>query len=146
MIPVDQSVIDAGSGLGNCFSACVASLLEMPIENVPTFHLRGERDNVWMSRLDAWLEPFGLYALHFEIKPAHHEFVTEGIYKLRSAEIPGRGLSVPPNVLYIRAGLSPRGHQHAVIAKGHYIVHDPSPTKTGLLSTAGFCLLIPRWD
>ena len=124
MIPIDQSVLGAR---GNCFSACLASLLEIPIEDVPFF--LSEPGDVsrfqWAERLDAWLEPFGLYALHFFADPA------------RPGAFPG--------VLHIMTGMSPRGRPHAVIGKGRFVVHDPHPDKTGLSSLDGFCLLVPRW-
>ncbi|HXG85964.1 MAG TPA: hypothetical protein VNI84_18225 [Pyrinomonadaceae bacterium] len=42
MKPVYQKIIDVGRG--DCFSACLASLLEMPLEDVPNFRAL-ETDN-----------------------------------------------------------------------------------------------------
>lgn len=124
MIPVDQTITGPK---GNCMSACIASLLELPIERVARF-IREPGDThifQWAERLDDFLAPFGLYALHFAADPERAAF---------------------PGVLHIMTGISPRGRPHAVIGKGRRIVHDPHPDKTGLVSVDGFCLLVPRWE
>lgn len=124
MIPIDQTVTGPR---GNCMSACIASLLHLPIERVARF-IREPGDThifQWAERLDDFLEPFGLYALHFAADPERATF---------------------PGVLHIMTGISPRGRPHAVIGKGRRIVHDPHPDKTGLVSVDGFCLLVPRWE
>jgi hypothetical protein len=125
MIPIDQTITGPR---GNCFSACLASLLEIPIESVPLFLSEvGDRTRFdWASRLDEWLENFGLYALHF-------------------SAIPGSP-NVMPAVLHIMTGISPRGRPHAVIGKGHQIVHDPHPDRSGLSEVDGYVLLVPRWE
>lgn len=111
-------------------SACLASLLEMPLEEVPLF-LSEPGDGTkfdWSLRLDDFLSPFGLYALHFSSYP-----VSPGMM---------------PGVLHIMTGISPRGRPHAVIGKGYSIVHDPFPDKNqaGLEVVDGFILLVPRWE
>ena len=124
MIPIDQTI--TGSR-GNCFSACLASLLEIPIESVPLFLSEiGDRTRFdWANRLDQWLANFGLYALHFAS--------TSG------------APNVMPASLHIMTGISPRGRPHAVIGKAGRIVHDPHPEKSGLVETDGFIVLVPRW-
>lgn len=124
MIPVDQTITGPK---GNCMSACIASLLHLPIERVARFIREPGDTHVfqWAERLDDFLEPFGLYALHFAADPERAAF---------------------PGVFHIMTGISPRGRPHAVIGKGCRIVHDPHPDKTGLVSIDGFCLLVPRWE
>lgn len=124
MMPIDQSI--TGSR-GNCFSACLASLLEIPdVDTVPLFltEKTDTRPMQWMDRLDAWLARRGLYALHFD----------------------GGTEDALPNVFYILGGMSPRGRPHAVVAHGREIVHDPHPDKSGLLYADSFVLLVPRFD
>lgn len=125
MIPVQQTVTGPR---GNCFSACLASLLEIPIESVPFFLSEiGDRTRFdWAARLDGWLGNFGLYALHFSTIPSSP--------------------SVMPAVLHIMTGISPRGRPHAVIGKGHHIVWDPHPDKSGLSEVDGYVLLVPTWE
>ena len=122
MRPVDQTTF--GHPGGNCFSACVASLLHLPIENVPYF--MGDPDepgHVWAGRLDAWLEPRGFYALHFDVDPDRHQ-------------------SLWPKGYFILCGKSPRG-DHAVVARGSATVHDPHPLRDGLIKIEGFVLIVP---
>jgi len=60
VIPVDQTVF--GQAKGNCYSACVASILELSLERVPWFMGPGS----WSERFEKWLEPFGFYPLWLE--------------------------------------------------------------------------------
>lgn len=58
MTPVDQT--EFGPFRGNCLSACVASLLDLPISEVPTFtdrHAEGGVD--WVNGLATWLDARG---------------------------------------------------------------------------------------
>lgn len=74
MIPVDQTTY--GHTDGNCFSACVASILEIPIEEVPnTLGVNAE--------LMRWLAGRGLSATMF-YRGAHE--VMAGARKQRAAE------------------------------------------------------------
>lgn len=126
MKPVDQTVF--GWPGGNCFSACVASILELPIEEVPYFMGDPEEPHdAWGRRLDAWLRPRGLYALHFENDPTAAD-------------------AYPISGLYILGGRSPRGDfAHAVVACGKRIVHDPHPSRAGIGAIDGFTLLVPTF-
>lgn len=124
MKPVDQTTF--GHPGGNCYSACVASLLELPIEDVPYF--MGEPANEWSKRLDEWLAPRGFYALHYEINPENRAYYDRE--------------KLWPKGFYILGGKSPRG-DHAVVARGRDMVHDPHPSRAGLTDTDGFTLLIP---
>jgi hypothetical protein len=114
MTPVDQTTFGVKRFPylpGNCLSACVASILDLPIESVPLFVEKSDPcDGVWSERLDAWLQQRGLRAL---ILPASVVFV-------------------PPLGFYILYGRSVKNHEHAVVAKDNSIVHDPHPSRTGL--------------
>jgi hypothetical protein len=55
MKPVSQTIID--SEKGDCFRACLASLLELPIEQVPNNH---ETKQVQFDFYNDWLRPFNL--------------------------------------------------------------------------------------
>ncbi|MFN3652215.1 MAG: hypothetical protein ACK47B_21770 [Armatimonadota bacterium] len=62
MIPVEQTILTPP--LGNCFAACLASILECPLEIVP--HLtreEGETDEGgarYWNRIREWLRPYNL--------------------------------------------------------------------------------------
>ncbi len=102
MHPVDQTTY--GPNDGNCFSACLASILEIPLAEVPLF-----LGAYWDDFLP-WLADRGLSA---------------SIY--RSTDY------VPPG-FSIAGGRSKRfaGRMHACIAYDGIVVHDPHPSRDGL--------------
>lgn len=113
MRPVDQTMFGAPGG--NCLSACVASLLSVPIDDVPYFFGRKE----WWTFFEDWLHLRGHYPLRFEP--------------------PFR-----PRGLYILSGKSPRGDWlHSVLARGEDVVHDPHPSRAGVESFHDAIVLIP---
>jgi hypothetical protein len=101
MRPVDQTTY--GFNDGNCFSACVASILEKSIVEVPRFH------GVSPSFLQ-WLARFGLSAT---------------LYK-RANYVP-RGYAVAAGT-----SLRFAGRMHACVAYDGAVVHDPHPSRDGL--------------
>ena len=59
MIPVEQT--NYGKHKGNCLTACVASLLEVPISSIPEFCVDGE----WFERLHKFCEENGFFLLYW---------------------------------------------------------------------------------
>lgn len=135
MTPVDQTTFASkgrSSPPGNCLSACVASILDMPIRSVPTFVDSRDpsavaqsngifwepHDYLWTRRLDAWLEGMGL-------ETSYH----------------GPRASIPD--FYILYGYAPSGHEHAVVARAGHVVHDPHPSHTGLAVVTGAIAITP---
>lgn len=120
MIPVDQTVF--GDGKGNCFAACVASLLHKQVADVPNFCVE-HSDADWYLHFAKWLQSNGFGPLTFampdEAAVAHH---------LNWAR------TFAPGVPWIAGGDTPRG-KHAVIYVGGELAHDPNPLhgRTGLL-------------
>ena len=117
MIPVDQEFLHLAvpGQQGDCFRACVASILELPISDVPHFAQLTEGSSsaaFWNMAYD-WLESRGY----------------EYVYRTRA----GRD-SLDKTDYQIMTGPSPRGNgtYHAVIGKGGIIVHDPHPSRAGL--------------
>lgn len=119
MKPVDQTVF--GDPGGDCFRACVASLLELDLDQVPHFAARD-----WPRSLELWLAERGLCDVWICWTP-------DGW--------------VPPGP-HIRGGQCSRG-SHAVVAVGAEIVHDPHPSREGLHTIEDCVLLVPvdvaRW-
>src|SRR5260370_22421604 len=62
MKPVTQSLVGEE---GNCFAACVASILEMSLVEVPNFCAV---DNGWWAAFQAWLAERGLCAVDINIE------------------------------------------------------------------------------
>lgn len=119
MRPVDQGYLhDPEQGtLGDCFRACLASVLEVPISAVPHFALLGSR---WHRVLDGYLA-----GLSREIEWAK---------------------GVPPNGIWAIATVqSPRSSdvKHSVIWKDGEIVHDPHPSRAGGEGPDGYFYLVP---
>lgn len=130
MKPVDQTTF--GLPGGNCFSACVASLLEIPIDEVPYFMgdtgevLAGDDPEKWFERFEQWLSPRGLYPILLDI----------------------HGISWRPAGLHILSGCSPRGRGraddlHSVVAQGSEILHDPHPSRDSVLTIRDVTVLVP---
>ncbi|CAN7326918.1 hypothetical protein LJR084_001897 [Variovorax sp. LjRoot84] len=122
MKPVMQ---DAFGELGNCFSACLASLFELDITDVPNFYVTAGRDDAaaWWSAVREWLRPrgFGVMTLQWADPKLIGEF--EG--------------------WFIVCGESERGLQHATIWRDGKLVHDPHPSQCGIRSPESVDLLYP---
>ena len=123
MIPVTQTRTGAD---GNCFAACLASILEIPLRSVPDF---GDGDDFLEQAAD-FLAKHGLY--YVQIPPNDAAF----------AAMCGAG-----DIFHTIEGTSPRGGQHAVVGLNGEMVWDPHPedgTGRGLVSVECFGLLCDR--
>lgn len=109
MIGVHQTTF--GKGKGNCFTACIASLLELPIEAVPFFC---GKDN-WRKATDEWLAPRGYFYLDVSLP---------GDMRDDLAEYWG---------YHVISGKSSRGLQHSVIGYRGKMIFDPHPSGEGLV-------------
>jgi len=115
MIPVRQTrFVDTDEkGRGNCFSACLASILELPIESVidsASDEVRQSDD--WVGCINAWLEKYNNTKLSIVVDPESTKL--KGIYSIGS-------------------GPSPRGNfQHSVVCKNGVMVFDPHPSDDGV--------------
>lgn len=105
MKPVFQTRISPVDG--NCFQACLASIFELELGQVPYYDTAS-----WVSDYNAWLlQHYGLIMINlFE------------------------GVNIIPPVFCILSGQSPRfACNHAVVGKGLKMVHDPHPSQDGVL-------------
>lgn len=131
MIPVMQTKVSTidGKSKGNCFEACIASLLEIPIEEVPRFNDMGPIK--WHIPFHNFLRDKG-YQCYGTGRPTTHDLAT----------YPGVDGYV------IVSGKSPREwvkDGHAVIYKNGVLAHDPHPSKEGILTIDSW-FLIERQD
>ena len=129
MIPVLQdSFYDADvppeQQRGNCLSAVVASLIEVPLNTVPNFvqnNVDHEGDPTW----DWW--------------NCMLDFVKESGFEMRYLRIENddRSTFPPPSEgeFYAVSGISPRNSKiyHIVIYQDGKMVHDPHPSQAGLV-------------
>jgi hypothetical protein len=130
MKPIDQTIF--GFPDGNCFAACIASLLELPIEEVP---INSGGDD-WLPSTQAFLKTKGLFFLEIRLDVA----VKYPLYELF-------------DVWCLYYGKSPRGNwSHSIVGKldmdngfPHFkYIHDPHPDKTYLEGEVkGIGFLVP---
>jgi hypothetical protein len=129
LTPVDQRVFaHTEKDVGDCLSACVATLLDLPLDEVPVF----VAEPYWYGAMVRWLDArgFALILLQFP---------------------PGTWPWHPPDDLpLIVGGQSPRGPWgHAVIGiwrgEAMEVLHDPHPSRDGIIGDArSVYVLAPR--
>lgn len=127
MKPIKQTILEAGRG--NALQACVASLLELSLEDVPNFLESPD----YLESLNQWLSLRSQAFLKVDL--------TDGRLPYPAAA----------GLLCLLAGPSPRGtHRHVVLGRtlknpagGFEILHDPFPEAGNLAGPpqwAGFFL------
>lgn len=71
MTPVIQTKLhDPENGIrGNCFRACLASILEIPIDDIPCFEdmMSVEEPEIWVTAFANWLTPLKMDAYEVEV-------------------------------------------------------------------------------
>lgn len=132
MITIDQTIFEDGKG--NCLAACVASVLELPIDEVPNFAEMG-----FFEGLYRWLEGRNLRPITVRFSEAKH--CASAFFEY----------SDEPLIMW---GDSPRfangGHRkmHAVVGApdgyGLKLIHDPHPSREGLHGHPTGCMWIVK--
>lgn len=104
MIPINQTKF--GYPNGNCLAACLASIFEIPIDNVPDFGNRSD-----------WYDNFTIWCIYkFELYPID---VT-----IASCEAG----NIKPTGYHIINGTSKNGDfHHSVVGRDGELFHDPHP-------------------
>jgi len=129
MTPTKQTVLhDPANGLhGNCLSAVLASLLHLPIDEVPLFI----SPDTWVKDLNSWLRQFGLAYCMVEDFECHIDaYGIEGLWH----EVSGNTTRS-------------KDVTHACVAKDGEFVFDPHPDDTGLtkITCHGFFIALEPW-
>lgn len=106
MIPIEQTDLRVPGG--NCFAACVASILELPIERLPNYNAHNSGSDNWFGLWNEWLKPLNL---HFQ-GWIHNEQSDERIYG---------GYSI------CTIGYADQEDSHCCVALDGKIVWNPSP-------------------
>lgn len=108
---------------GNCMSACFASILGVPIEEVPDpaeLHKSGKN---WLRVLNQWLAKFDLAYMEVRVDAIDYFF---------------------PQGYHLIGGQSHRGTEggHSVVGFAGKMVHDPHPDKSGLTKVEDYGFLV----
>lgn len=121
MIPIKQTV---KGKYGNCFPACLASLFECPLDDVPNFYdIAGDDDAAWWGLVRGWLKKRGFGVMFLELRSPEHLALFDGYI--------------------IVSGKSCRDLDHATIWKNGVMVHDPHPDNCGLITPDGVDMIYP---
>lgn len=118
-----EEAVNGGRAAGDCLRACVASVLDLDLDDVPHFvqyieHPEGSK-NIWYWALVGFCAAYGWKV----------DYVEKG------DETPA-----PRGWTFID-GKSPRGHSHVVVGHDGTMVHDPHPSGAGLMGVVGWFTL-----
>ena len=112
MKPVKQTIFD--SSLGDCFRACVASIFEFSISEMPNFWEQTQDCDVYWRMTNEWLsEVKGFKCILVEMEDNHKFFLSGLVCVAIGKKVKG-------------------GEDHAVVWRDR-LIHDPHLTKTGLM-------------
>lgn len=107
---------------GDCFAACLCSLLHVPLDTVTGADL---------LRVDLWW-------------PAMHAFVAQHNYDMLRLQ-PEWERALGAETHYIASGKSPRGDfLHSVVKRGGELAHDPHPSGDGIETLVDIIVLVWR--
>ncbi len=126
MIPLDQTTF--GRVHGDCYRAVLASILEVPLDSFPP-------ELGWI----AMFEPKKLRDL---LRP--YDFDVARVVWNRAEDFP-RPWPGLPGAWHLLGGASPREGLHATVGRDGHLVHDPHPSRAGLLPGPGDAdILLPK--
>ena len=126
MTPVNQT--DTTFVTGNCMNACIASILEIPLDDIPSFHSNDPKDGeAFTHKLQKWGRSIGYLILDITITD---DCDPDDILK---------------DCWVIASGQSPRaknGERHAVVWRNGVMMHDPHPSKEGIVEPDMYAVFI----
>lgn len=119
MIKVDQRFEhNPPESIGDCHAACLATILEVPIEGVPRVKGTETTDiETWWAELGNWLNSDNWYLFKYTI----------------SDKVNQMWLSPSDPPVWIAGGESQRGGLHCVVMQGNDMFHDPHQSRSGLI-------------
>jgi hypothetical protein len=126
MTPAYQTIREDSqrSQAGDCFRACVASILDQSIDVVPHFF----RDQKGGARVEPYVE--------IEMQKWFNELGLNIIFLPILAGNPEQAMNIfggrYPRLHYILVGQTIKGVHHSVVCRGNQILHDPARPAMGL--------------
>lgn len=135
MTPVLQDNLE--DHRGNCLAACVASVLDIPLEQVPNFRLDADKRDMFDTLVDWLKEEHGKNIVGLRFYRGDGPLEENTVDRIiNSAFVNGRQHYVILNGLSPRRTASGEKKYHSVVARssgwGFEVVHDPHPDGTGL--------------
>jgi hypothetical protein len=133
MKPVPQRIIGAlqDDQRGDCYKCCVASILELPYEDVPHFAM-GEPNPLYsmFSNVNLWLRENGIplsvdgrYYLAKHVQWTADDIHSQYDYAPQPRNLhPGYWIAVVKSRVYSQS-------QHAIVMKDGEVAFDPSPSR-----------------
>jgi hypothetical protein len=121
MKPVDQTKF---GNEGNCLAACLASVFECRIEECPDFDALYKAGKDWWGAMREFCLPSGYSVIHVGVG----------------------WMPRPPAGYHLMGGKSPRPdvtHGHLVVVRNGVIVHDPHPSRAGIIKVDDYYLMVP---
>lgn len=118
MKPVDQTQFAGEGAGGNCVQASLASILNLPLSDVPHFLEIANTPQEWEFAFEDWLAERGIGFVRRE-----GEYIWDGYY--------------------LASGPSPRGVSHMVVYHDGNLVHDPHPSRAGINAVSRIYVLAP---
>jgi hypothetical protein len=123
VIPVKQQIKhNPPERYGDCHRAALASILELPIEEVPHFCDKTLFPDRWRDDERAWLLARGRV-------PITLIFDTDDVDLVF-----GTMAALNPDTFYLLGGTSRKGTGHSVVGLNAGIAHDPSPELSGIVA------------
>lgn len=136
MIPVTQTKVNVKNSngdtvvYGNCFAAVIASMLELPITEVPNvevfFHMSHPH---WSFIMDTFLKSKGWELWGDDRYRCFHTGLITDQDEMDKAQELCEQLK---DSYYLASGLSARGVHHICIYQNGQLVWDPHPSREGL--------------
>jgi len=105
----------------DCLEACVASVLELDLSQIPNF-FAGDED--WFVNLEKFLAEFDLQPLRLDAGETRDHWTPSGYHLIW--------------------GTTRRSTFHSVVGWAGEMVHDPHPDRTGLLADEVWMVFISR--
>ena len=129
MIPVYQTLTVNKDGTGNCVAACLASVLERPLRELPSI-LPNNTDNFW-GAWNGWLQTHDLRLRFHPLTlghPSGYHFASGITDRVYPECHPNQGEEI----------------MHMVVCYDGLIIHDPFPGGEGLKEIKYYWTLLPR--
>lgn len=111
---------------GNCFQACLASVLEIPLEQC--FDVRRYGDGIWFDELNKWL--------------ADYELACVWVYLPENKEVTFT-LPLGYHLAEVKSTTLSKGENHVVVIKDYKLEHDPNPHAINIGDLVGIYLFVP---